>query len=184
MSSSEGYVAYCEYTALKLHFTTDSYDYFKYHGKTRANPNSFNKDKYKWVYVKLERLCENNKQKIRDYLVSCFLHNQKAWITNVFDVEYTDAHRQRMSIVDKLSKEFTKHKQQFSKFALREYVVSIDGEYSQLVYDLMSGDISYELYVMYDSKYNLTPYYLDCLDDDFAYPSKIKTIEKYKGFLL
>ena len=35
--------AYCQFLALKLHFTTDHYDYFKYNGKHNATPASFEK---------------------------------------------------------------------------------------------------------------------------------------------
>jgi len=37
--------SYRVYSALKLHFTTDSYDYFKYNGKTKVTPENFEKRK-------------------------------------------------------------------------------------------------------------------------------------------
>ena len=33
--------SYKMYVALKLHFTTDSYDYFKFNGKTRVSETNF-----------------------------------------------------------------------------------------------------------------------------------------------
>ncbi len=43
-----GYEAFGLYQALKLHFTTDSYDYFKYGGKTNISVTEFEnrKDNY------------------------------------------------------------------------------------------------------------------------------------------
>ena len=35
--------SYKMYVALKLHFTTDSYDYFKFNGKTRVSETNFEK---------------------------------------------------------------------------------------------------------------------------------------------
>ena len=36
-----GFAAFALYNALKLHFTSDSYDYFKYHGKTNVSKTTF-----------------------------------------------------------------------------------------------------------------------------------------------
>ena len=43
-----GFECYKTYLALKHHFTNQSYDYFKYNGKTKANEQTFKtrKDRY------------------------------------------------------------------------------------------------------------------------------------------
>ena len=68
---------YVDYSALKQHFTTESYDYIKYNGKIRANIDNFNKRKDKYFFEKLAKtedphavliasLCINPKCYIRD----------------------------------------------------------------------------------------------------------------------
>ena len=47
--------AYCQFLALKLHFTTDHYDYFKYNGKHNATPESFDKRTDKRFFKRLVR---------------------------------------------------------------------------------------------------------------------------------
>jgi len=44
----EPFDAYKKFQALKLHFTSDSYDYFKYNGSVKVNKISFEtkNDKY------------------------------------------------------------------------------------------------------------------------------------------
>ena len=37
--------SYKMYVAVKLHFTTDSYDYFKFNGKTRYRKQTLRKEK-------------------------------------------------------------------------------------------------------------------------------------------
>ena len=46
--------AYCEYVSLKNHFTQSGYDYFKYNGKTRLKPATFQKRKDRIFFEKLE----------------------------------------------------------------------------------------------------------------------------------
>ena len=50
MTENTGFAAFALYNALKLHFTSDSYDYFKYHGKTNVSKQTFTtrKDKYQF----------------------------------------------------------------------------------------------------------------------------------------
>lgn len=49
------YECYVDYLALKRHFTTESYDYFKYNGKVSAKKDSFDKRKDKFFFEKLAR---------------------------------------------------------------------------------------------------------------------------------
>ena len=50
-----GYNAYKTYVALKNHFTSDSYDYFKYKGRVRVKEESFLKRKDKFYFEKIEK---------------------------------------------------------------------------------------------------------------------------------
>ena len=47
--------AYKLYTAIKNHFTTESYDYFKYNGKVRASEHTFETRKDKYMFYKLSK---------------------------------------------------------------------------------------------------------------------------------
>ena len=55
MTSREGFDAYCLYLAVNNHFNTDSYDYFKYAGKTSVKLETFLKRKDKYHFAKLAR---------------------------------------------------------------------------------------------------------------------------------
>lgn len=69
------YEAYKEYLALKNHFTKPDYDYKKYHGKLKANPDSFNSRKDKLFFQKLARHPD-----LHNFLVANLSKNEKAWI--------------------------------------------------------------------------------------------------------
>ncbi len=74
--------AYKEYVALKNHFTKPSYDYFKYNGKMRLNPASFETRGDKLFFQKLAK-----KDNVHDFLVANFSQNEKMWIR---DLAYND----------------------------------------------------------------------------------------------
>ena len=50
-----GFEVYKMYLALKLHFTSDSYDYFQYGGNAKASQVSFDQRRDKFFFVKLSR---------------------------------------------------------------------------------------------------------------------------------
>ena len=50
-----GIEVYKMYLSLKLHFTSKSFDYFKYGNSAKASPSSFDKRKDKFFFVKLSR---------------------------------------------------------------------------------------------------------------------------------
>ena len=52
MTDSTGFAAFALYNALKLHFTSDSYDFIKYHGKTNVSTQTFMKRKDKYSFYK------------------------------------------------------------------------------------------------------------------------------------
>jgi hypothetical protein len=69
------YEAYCEYLAIKQHFTLDKYDYIKYNGKVRASENAFRSRRDRLLYTKVARHYE--KEEFRNLLVSNFVLNEK-----------------------------------------------------------------------------------------------------------
>ena len=50
-----GFDVYKVYLGVKLHFTTDTYDYVKYGGKTNATLDTFTKRKDRYFFHKLSK---------------------------------------------------------------------------------------------------------------------------------
>ena len=50
-----GFSAFAMFNALKIHFTSDSYDYFRYHGKSNVTADGFSNRKDKYSFYKLSR---------------------------------------------------------------------------------------------------------------------------------
>lgn len=73
-----GYDAYKEYVALKNHFTKPEYDYIKYNGKIRGNPDSFHKRKDRIFFDKLAK-----HEDVHGYLLANLSDNPKHWIRDI-----------------------------------------------------------------------------------------------------
>ena len=91
-----GYECYVLYHSLKLHFTQESYDFFKYRGKSRINVDSFEKRKDKYYFHKLSR--KYNHDEFIDFLVSNFVRNHKTWVGNLLEETADDVYKQYLKI--------------------------------------------------------------------------------------
>jgi hypothetical protein len=78
------YQVFCEYLALKSHFSSIKYDYFKYNKKVRASESSFFRRKDRYFFEKSSR--KYNDKEIVDFLVSNFVSTdnpQSIWIGEI-----------------------------------------------------------------------------------------------------
>ena len=76
-----GFDVYKTYLAIKLHFQSDSYDYYKYGGKVNAKLDTFTKRKDRYFFHKLSRTYSDTD--IIDYFVSNFVSNTNLWIGDI-----------------------------------------------------------------------------------------------------
>lgn len=105
-----GYQAYQLYLAVKLHFTSDSYDVFKANGKTRVSYDSFMKRNDKYLFEKLASKFNSAPQYIQ-FIASNFMygcHNVIYEDYNMTSSNYKEYIKRKQSITrifeDDLSK--------------------------------------------------------------------------------
>lgn len=72
------YEAYKLYLAIKLHFTTDNYDFFKHNAKVNSSFNTFLKRNDRFFFHKL--VTKYKPDELLDYFVCNFAVNSKTWI--------------------------------------------------------------------------------------------------------
>jgi hypothetical protein len=85
------YEAYQLLRALTQHFTTKSYDFIKYRGKTNCNPAAFDIRKDKHMYYRISKIPD-----LQGYIIANLLANNVKWVGDLVDndaeacyVEYT-----------------------------------------------------------------------------------------------
>jgi len=107
--------AYKLYNAISMHFTTESYDYFKYNGKVRADEHTFETRKDKYMFYKLSKHPDPI-----TFLVANFAEGKKIWVGDLFskdkDMAYNEFLRRKQSLtytfetdIDNLLEDFDKN---------------------------------------------------------------------------
>jgi len=178
-----GYEAFCLYTSLKLHFNSDSYDYFKYYGKVSTSIDAFENRKDKWHFYKLSRRFTNDEQG-RDFIVANLIHDSNVWVGNLLGEESNIQYRKRQKIIQSLTYTFTNeivslidHNDANASFIVHE------GEYPKVLQKLLHDEISLETVCILNNILNFLPSWDRKIDDTIHYPNISQKIKKYTPFI-
>ena len=179
-----GFDCYRTYLAFKNHFTKDSFDYFKYGGKTKASVTAFNKRKDRYFFEKMSR--QKKDGEIVDYFTAIFSQcddPQKMWIGEIIesgDKNYADWQKKVQSlgyIFKQEMQSLCEDKEFNSLFECKS------GTHPPIVKEHLKKNISIESLIILDAVIKFKKN-LDKILDDFVWETVSLKIDKYKPFLL
>jgi hypothetical protein len=173
---------YREYLALKNHFTKDSYDYFKYCGKSRATVQSFYKRKDRFWFEKVAR--QKTDQEVVEFFVSNFItctDPSKLWIGEMIregDRRYEDWKKKNQS----LSYVFKQETQNLFEDKKIDEVFKCSKGHPPVLKNFLNGNISLETLVIYDRIFLFGKNFDKKLKDP-VWESVSMKMKKYSPFL-
>ena len=179
-----GFDCYRTYLAFKNHFTKDSFDYFRYGGKTKASVTAFNKRKDRYFFEKMSR--QKKDGEIVDYFTAIFSQcddPQKMWIGEIIesgDKNYADWQKKVQSlgyIFKQEMQSLCEDKEFNSLFECKS------GTHPPIVKEHLKKNISIESLIILDAVIKFKKN-LDKILDDFVWETVSLKIDKYKPFLL
>jgi hypothetical protein len=175
--NTDGYGAFKMYAALKLHFTTKSYDYHYYNGKTNLKPGSYAKRNDRFFFTKLAKRLPS--KDLTDYFVSNFVAG-KIWIGDFSDAIYHDCMKRQQAI----SYNFTQELDSVIAGADPKSVfLSKENEYSTLFSHYLRGNVSIETMTLLNKFIGLGKKYDAEMKDDIIWQQHRLRIMKYESFL-
>lgn len=179
-----GYETFEIFQSLKLHFTTDKYDFFKYGGKTNVSITNFENRKDKYHYYKLSRKF-NQKEELIDFIVSNFVEESVTWIGDLLLEEAQQKYLKRQKVIQSLSYTFENEcKDLFSDTKDPNKVLKvIGGEYPLLLVKALRKEISIETVVILNKILKFVPIWTQQIADTIRWPDYRRKLEKYAAFL-
>ena len=178
-----GYEAFAYYNSLKLHFSSDKYDFFKYQGKSKISVESFEKRKDKYYFYKLSRKYDSVDDYI-EFLVSNFLVKDKLWAGDLTQESAETTHNNRMKIIQSLTYSF-KNDCNILRDSV-EYPVELiktNGDHPLLLKKVFRNEINLETLCIMDIIMGFTTMWNDKITDSILWPKFYKKFNKYKPFL-
>jgi hypothetical protein len=180
MTENTGFAAFALYNALKLHFTSNSYDYFKYNGKTNVSQESFMKRKDKYTFYKLSR--KYPVEELKDFYVSNFLEGDK-WVGDMNTVDGEEVYKKWQKTQQALTYTFENDTiYLFDKYKPGE-MFKISGNYPNLLNELMSGNIHIETIVYMNMIMGFLPVWEKEIQEDIIWPNWNMKLKKYQPFI-
>ena len=176
------YEVYVTYLALKRHFSTEAYDFFKYQGKIRCSMETFKKSKDRFFFEKLSR--KKTPQEIIDFFVSNFIASDNPsslWIGDVIkkgEGIYIESKRIRESMSYIFEQDL---KTILESQHLYEIIKTEGTKHSKLIKLHLNNTLRFESFFILIECLNIQKQY------DKTYPDPIwssisKKISKYRNF--
>jgi hypothetical protein len=182
--SITGYEAFVLYQSIKLHFTTDSYDFFKYGGKSRISIDTFENRKDKYHFYKLSRRLTNRDDLIM-FLVANFVNNDNIWIGDLLTEESETIYRQRQRVIQSLSYIYENDCRKIFDGVDKpnDILQSEDGDYPKLLTMALRKEIEIETLCLLNKILNFMPVWSKKITDTIRWPTYQRKVEKYAAFI-
>ena len=176
------YQVYCEYLALKSHFSNVRYDYFLYNKKVRASESSFFRRKDRYFFEKTSR--KYSDKEIVDFLVSNFVatdNPSNLWIGSIINSgerNYSEWMKRQQS----LTYIFKEQSEELLSEIKLEDAFNCSKGHPPILKKYLAGKIGIETLVIYDIMFKFANVFDKKLLDPVWETVSLK-ISKYKPFL-
>jgi hypothetical protein len=176
------YEVYSTYLAIKRHFSSEQYDFFKYNGKIRCSLDSFKKSKDRFFFEKLSR--KKKPQEVIDFFVSNFIFADSPsslWIGDIIkngEAIYNEHKRIRESLSYLFEQDLKTHTENLHLYDL---VKTEGSKHPRLLKLYLNGTIKFEIFFIFIKCLNIKEKYDQVLEDPIWKLTSSK-ISKYDNF--
>ncbi len=182
MQENTGYAAFMLYNSLKLHFTSKSYCYFKYHGKTNVSSVTFLKRKDKYTFYRLSR--KYSLEELRDFYVANFLDGDK-WVGEMANADGEEVYKKWQKTQQSLTYTFENDIMYLmaNGGSPDEMLEVKPNSYPLLMKLVQLNQVSLETLVILNDILNFIPMWDKKIDDDIVWPNFKMVCIKYAPFI-
>ena len=176
-----GIEVYKMYLSLKLHFTTDTFDYFKYGNAAKASQQSFDSRRDKFFFVKLSRTFKEDE--LREFFVANMIVEDKVYPATLVREgakNYQEYLKRKQSLTYRFKEDvFTLHdiSQKFDKLFI------IDGMHPPLLKAHLGGRISIETLAIFQKIFNYVENFDKIIKEEIVWRPIRNRILKYEPFI-
>jgi hypothetical protein len=178
----EGVAAYSTYLALKRHFCSDSYDYFKYQGKVKGVESSFVKRKDRYFFVKLGRNMGNY---LEGFLIANMVEDPNVWVGNLLTEESAQVYKHWQKKQESLSYHFINEISFLDQIKAKDFneLFSVRShDHPEIIKRFLRKEISIESLIILNEILTFIQGYDKILNDP-VYNGVSRLCKKYRPFM-
>lgn len=174
-----GFDAYKLYVALKNHFNSSTYDFFKYNGKTRASLSAYQKRNDKHFFEILAK----HKQCQLFILANIIEDNPNIWVSQIANEQQAeDNYRNWKKRVESLSYLFTNDLDKLLP-SYNDNLRVVDGQHPPLLKLVIQKQVSIETLVILNDICSFYKYWSRNIADTVVWPQIKFVTKKYRPFV-
>jgi hypothetical protein len=182
-----GFDVYKIYLAVKLHFTTDSYDYHKYEGKVNCKLETFTKNNARYFFHKLGT--KYSKDDILCFFVANFLSDSNKWIGDLTRNDGQDVYLDWKKRNDAFEYHFRSdcvyiaNDFNVKRLSFDDGFNSFGGQHPRFFQLVLSKNISYESAVVFNEILSYSKRWDKQIKEQVVWPIHSKRLKKYTQFV-
>ena len=180
------YDAYRLYLAIKLHFTTPNYDYFRHNAKVNSSLNAFLKRNDRFFFHKL---ATKYGEDLMMYFVSNFVERPKTWVGDLVrsdgDTIYNKWKKYNESLTYNFRSDCVLVSNLIDGDGIRfdDVFRVVDGQHPRMLRLLLSGKVSIQSFIIFDKILSFVNRWDKEIKETIIWPEKSFKITKLKPFV-
>ncbi len=174
-----GYDVYKSYIALKNHFNSDTYDYFRYQGKTRANKQTFQNRNDRHFFEKLAR----HKDPTKYILANIVESGPDLWVGDIANEQEAETRYKKWLGRQESMTYMFKEDLNNIEDPFDQNVIVTNGQHPTLLTLYIHKKISIETLIILNDLCKFFGHWNKRIEDKVIWPSIYKTCKKYKPFI-
>jgi len=176
-----GFEVYKMYLALKLHFTSDTYDYFQYGGNAKASQVSFDQRKDKFFFVKLSRKFKDFE--LREFFVANLTAEDKVYPATLVREgakNYADYIKRKESLSYHFKEDVATLHDTHNRF---DDLFKVEGVHPPLLKSFLGGRICLETLTIFNKLFQYVPQFDKQIKEEIVWKPLRNKVVKYDPFL-
>ena len=169
--------AYKLYIAIKQHFSSPSYDFFKYNGKVRVSADNFETRKDKYMFYKLSK-----RDDAMEYLVAILSQHPNVWVGEMFEPKYEQLYKDYLKKKESLTYTFKNDIDNLLDDFDKNFEVN-DGQYPHLLNLYVRGKISKETFIIINDCVKFAGRWNKQISDTVMWPAISSNCKKFFPFM-
>ena len=178
-----GFSAFAIFNAIKLHFTSSSYDFFKYNGKSNVTKQNFANRQDTYSFYKLSRKYRN--EDLVNFYVANFLVKDITWIGDITGAEGEENYKMWQKRNQSLNYRFKEDIMYLvDKVSTSSDMIKVkDGQYPLLLNETMQGAVIIETLSILNHMMGFFEMWNKKISDTVIWPTWKMKCEKYTPFI-
>lgn len=179
-AKTSGYEAFKAFTAVRIHYVSDSYDFFKYNGETKAvSFEGFRSRKDKYSFVRLGRIY--NREDLIYFLGVNFYEKSSIWIHDLFldspHLLYKEwkARQTPTSRVEELTR--------LVSSGFKDLIAVHEDQHPRLLEKLLGKEVHPDTVCLADKSVKFTEQWLSAYPKDPVVNGMVSRLHKYSRFV-